>query len=216
LMPRSSSPTPPNSVCRAPASQQTSRPRSRFPAGSGSARSGSTTQAASGSTPTPSAASARAASAAKACATPWKSCRSGSSRACGLIHTDWSMTAIGLIGCGGMAQDVVAALRAAGADSGVRIIGALARPGRGDVARAKLPGIDIVEALDHLIARKPNVIAEVASQAAVAEHAEVVLASGIDCLVISVGVLADAALFARVKSAARDGKSRMLLPACAI
>jgi aspartate dehydrogenase len=126
------------------------------------------------------------------------------------------MTSVGLIGCGGMAQDVIAALRADGSGSGVRIIGALARPGRGDVARAKLPGIDIVEALDLLLARKPNLIAEVASQAAVAEHAAVVLASGIDCLVISVGALADAALFARLKSAARAGKRRMLLPAGAI
>src|SRR5215831_13653735 len=201
-MPRSSSRTPPNSVCRAPASRQASRPRLRFRASSGSARSGSTTPAASGSTLIPSAASARAASAAKACATPWRSCRSGSSRACGLTRSDRSMTAIGLIGCGGMAQDVIAALRAAGTDSGVHIIGALARPGRGDVARAKLPGIDIVEALDQLIARKPNIIAEVASQAAVAEHAAVVLARGIDCLAISIGALADAALFARLKAAA--------------
>ena len=44
------------------------------------------------------------------------------------------MTEVGLIGCGGMAQDVVAALRAAGAESGVRIVGALARPGRGEAA----------------------------------------------------------------------------------
>ena len=77
-----------------------------------SARSGSTMPAASASTPIRSAASARAASAAKACATPWKSCRSGSSPACGSTHSDQDMTAIGLIGCGGMAQDVVAALRA--------------------------------------------------------------------------------------------------------
>jgi len=78
------------------------------------------------------------------------------------------MTAIGLIGCGGMAQDVVAALRAADAASGMRIVGALARPGRSEAAQAKLYGVDILEALDELIARKPSVVAEVASQAAVA------------------------------------------------
>jgi len=43
-----------------------------------------------------------------------------------------------------------------------------------------------------------------------------VLASGIDCLVISVGALADAALLAKLKSAAREGKSRILLPPGAI
>jgi aspartate dehydrogenase len=126
------------------------------------------------------------------------------------------MTAIGLIGCGGMAQDVVAALRAADAAREVRIVGALARPGRSAAARAKLDGVDIVEALDELIARKPTVVAEVASQAAVADHVGTVLRGGVDCLVISVGALADATLFAKLKSAARDGNSRILLPAGAI
>jgi aspartate dehydrogenase len=126
------------------------------------------------------------------------------------------MTTIGLIGCGGMAQDVVAALRAADTASAVRIVGALARPGRAEPARAKLCGIDIVEALDDLIARKPAIIAEVASQAAVAEHGPAVLRRGIDCLVISIGALADAKLLASLKSAARDGNSRILLPAGAI
>src|SRR5258706_2573742 len=123
------------------------------------------------------------------------------------------MTSVGLIGCGGMAQDVVAALRGARTTSGVRMIGALARPGRGDEARAKLCGVDIVEALDELLARKPTLVAEVAGQAAVAEHADTVLRRGIDCLLISVGALADAALLLRLKSAARDGHSRLLLPA---
>src|SRR5256714_2761004 len=126
------------------------------------------------------------------------------------------MTAIGLIGCGGMAQDVVAALRAVDTANAVRIVGALARPGRGERARAKLCGVDILEALDELIARKPAVVAEVASQAAVAEYGPTVLRSGIDCLVISIGALADAALFAQLKSAAREGNSRILLPAGAV
>jgi len=124
------------------------------------------------------------------------------------------MTAIGLIGCGGMAQDVVAALRSAGAESGVRIVAALARPGRSEAARAKLPGIDIVEALDDFIARKPNIVAEVASQAAVAEHVGLLLARGIDCLVISIGALADAALLCRpARSAASTRWRRCACPA---
>ena len=126
------------------------------------------------------------------------------------------MTAIGLIGCGGMAQDVIAALRGADTADGVRIVGALARPGRGGEARAKLCGVDIVEALDDLIARKPTLVAEVAGQAAVAEHADGVLRRGIDCLLISVGALADATLLGRLKSAAHEGNSRMLLPAGAV
>ena len=126
------------------------------------------------------------------------------------------MTAVGLIGCGGMAQDVVAALRGAGTGNGVRIVGALARPGRGDEARLKLCAVDIVEALDDLIACGPAIVAEVAGQAAVAEHGDRVLRAGIDCLVISVGALADPALLGRLKAAANEGNSRILLPAGAI
>jgi aspartate dehydrogenase len=125
------------------------------------------------------------------------------------------MTSVGLIGCGGIAQDVVAALRASPAN-GVSIVGALARPGRGEEARAKFCEIDIVETLDALLARKPAIVAEVAGQAAVVEHGENVLRRGIDCLVISVGALADPALLARLKSAAHDSNSRILLPAGAI
>src|SRR5262249_56746420 len=82
-------------------------------------------------------------------------------------------------------------------------------------ARANLCGVDIVEALDELLARKPTLVAEVAGQAAVAEHADAVLRRGLDCLLISVGALADAAPLGRLKSAAREGNSRMLLPAVA-
>src|SRR5262249_56215087 len=109
---------------------------------------------------------------------------------------------VGLMGCGGMAREVVTALNGGDTASGVRIVGALARPGRGEEARAKLCGVDIVEALDELLARKPGLVAEVAGQAAVAEHADAVLRRGIDCLLISVGALADAALFGRLQSAA--------------
>jgi aspartate dehydrogenase len=124
------------------------------------------------------------------------------------------MTAIALIGCGGIAHDVVAALRSA--DAQVRIVGALARPGRADAARARLGDIDVVESLDLLLARRPRVVAEIASQGAVAEHGETVLRAGFDLLVISVGALADAKLFARLKAAAQEGGSRILLPAGAI
>ncbi len=123
------------------------------------------------------------------------------------------MTAVGLIGYGGVAKDVVAALRQAG---GVEIAGALCRPGRAAAARAALPGLDIVESLDDLLARDPAVVAEVAGQQAVAEHGASVLRRGFDLMVISIGALADLALLERLKAAARDGNSRILLPAGAI
>jgi aspartate dehydrogenase len=125
-----------------------------------------------------------------------------------------SMTSVGLIGCGGIAQDVVAALREAGA--GVKIVGALCRPGRAETARAALAGIDIVESLDDLLARRPTIVAEVAGQQAVAEHGPELLRRGFDLLVISTGALVDPALLDRLKTAAGDGKSRIFLPAGAI
>jgi aspartate dehydrogenase len=123
------------------------------------------------------------------------------------------MTAVGLIGYGGIARDVAAALRAAG---GVSIVAALCRPGAAAKARAALGEIAVVESLAGLIALGPDIIAEVAGQQAVAEHGPGVLRSGVDLLVISVGALADAALLKRLKNAAYEGKSRILLPAGAI
>lgn len=124
------------------------------------------------------------------------------------------MTAVGLIGYGGIAQDVLAALREAG--DGVKVVGALCRPGRAAKARAVLANIDIVESLDELLAPKPAVVAEVAGQGAVAEYGPDVLRRGFDLLVISIGALADKALLERLKAAAREGNSRILLPAGAI
>jgi aspartate dehydrogenase len=124
------------------------------------------------------------------------------------------MTTVGLIGYGGIAQDVVAALHDAGGN--VKIIGALCRPGRAEKARAALPNIDVVETLAVLLARRPNIVAEVAGQQAVAEHGPEVLRRGFDLLVISIGALAEQALLERLKAAAREGNSRILLPAGAI
>jgi len=126
------------------------------------------------------------------------------------------MTSVGLIGCGGMAQDVVAALRSASASHGVQIVGALARPGRAPAAREKLCGVEIFEALEALLARSPNIIAEVAGQGAVSDFGESVLRSGVDLLIISIGALANSAILQRLKSAAQEGNSRILLPAGAI
>jgi aspartate dehydrogenase len=124
------------------------------------------------------------------------------------------MIAAALIGYGGIARDVVAALREA--DAKVEIVGALCRPGRAEGARSALAGIAVVESLPDLLARKPVVVAEVAGQQAVAEHGAAVLRRGFDLLVISVGALADAEVLARLKTAAHAGQSRILLPAGAV
>jgi len=120
----------------------------------------------------------------------------------------------GLIGYGGIARDVIAALGAAA--SGVKVAAVLCRPGRTAQARAALPGIEIVVSLDDLLARIPNVVAEVAGQQAVADYGAEILRRGFNLLVISIGALAEAKLLASLKAAARDGGSRLFLPAGAI
>jgi aspartate dehydrogenase len=124
------------------------------------------------------------------------------------------MTTVALIGYGGIAQDVAAALRAAGGST--TIVGALCRPGRSVKARAALGDVAIVETLADVLAMRPDIVAEVAGQQAVAEHGPEVLRHGFDLLVISVGALADPALLGRLRTAAQEGGSRMLLPAGAI
>jgi len=126
------------------------------------------------------------------------------------------MTWVGLIGYGGIAQDVVAALRDADPPVDIEIVGLLARLGRSGIARQKFPDIDIFEEIEDLLTEGPDIIAEVASQQAVAEYGEQVLRNSIDFLVISVGALADAELYDRLETAAEFGNSRMLLPAGAI
>jgi aspartate dehydrogenase len=121
---------------------------------------------------------------------------------------------VGLIGCGGIAQDVIAALDKA--DVGLNLVGALCRPGRATKARAALPGIVIVESLGDLLARSPTIVAEVAGQSAVVEYGPGVLRRGVDLLVISIGSLAEPKVLQDLQAAARDGGSRILLPAGAI
>jgi len=123
---------------------------------------------------------------------------------------------VALIGCGGIAQDVVAAVRAQDSGKSVRIVGALARPGRAAAAHARLPDVAIVETLEALLDGRPALVAEVAGQSAVAEFGEAVLRRGFDLVIISVGALAEAPLFARLKAAAEAGDARILLPAGAI
>src|SRR5689334_12893756 len=82
------SPARPSSVSRQPASPRASTRPSRCRRSSRPARCGSTRRAVSGSTPIRSAASARADSAARACVTPWRSCRSGSSPASGSTRSE--------------------------------------------------------------------------------------------------------------------------------
>ena len=114
-------------------------------------------------------------------------------------------TSVGLIGCGGIAQDVVAALRDAGRRTAAcALSGALARRGRAETARAKLCDID-----DCRIARRsaralaPRWWPRWPGSGRSPNMARRCCAAGSIFLVISVGALADPALLARLKAAAQ-------------
>jgi aspartate dehydrogenase len=121
---------------------------------------------------------------------------------------------VALIGYGGIAHDAVEALQKAKAD--IRLVGALCEPGCTAQARTALPGIAIVESLNELLALEPDLVAEVASQGALALFGAEILTRGVDLLVISIGGLAEPKLLASLKAAAERGNSRILLPAGAI
>jgi aspartate dehydrogenase len=66
------------------------------------------------------------------------------------------------------------------------------------------------------LAQPLDLVIELAGQEAVRQHGEAVLAAGRDLMIISIGVLADDDLRARLETAASKGRSRMLLPSGAI
>ena len=126
------------------------------------------------------------------------------------------MKKVALIGAGAMARTVVRILSGRG-DEATRIVGILELPAYAEAAREKIGrAIPVLERLEDLLALSPEVIAEVAGQEAVHEHGEAILRAGRDLLIISIGALADQALFDRLKAAARHSGAQILLPAGAL
>ena len=123
------------------------------------------------------------------------------------------MLKIVLIGRGAIATEVLKHIRPG---AGVSVTGAIVRPGRVADARAALPpAIEVASAIGDL-ATAPDLIAECAGHAAVAEYGEEALRRGIDFLAISIGALADADLRRRLEAAAAAGGGKLILPAGAV
>ena len=121
---------------------------------------------------------------------------------------------VGLIGLGGMGKVVVEVLAGA---AGIEIVGAIVAKQDYQQARESGPAnVPVLEDMAELLAKKPDVIAECAGHEAVREYGTRVLSTGIDLLVISIGALADEALFRSLKEAAKTGSASMYLPAGAV
>jgi aspartate dehydrogenase len=126
------------------------------------------------------------------------------------------MTRIGVIGYGGIARDLLAALREPIASGEVDLAGVLARPERLAPARERLGAVPVVASLAGLLEKKPKIVIEAAGHQAVADHGEAVVSAGTDFLVISTGALARPALLERRTAAASRHAARLLLPAGAV
>ncbi|MFN3796332.1 MAG: aspartate dehydrogenase [Sphingobium yanoikuyae] len=113
---------------------------------------------------------------------------------------------IGLIGHGAIGMEILSALGRIGEDE--RLAAILVRPGR-TAPRA-------VHDAAGLIAAQPDIVIECAGHQAVRDHVPDLLRAGIDCILSSIGVLADADFAAELADAQAQGGGRMLLPAGAI
>ncbi len=114
---------------------------------------------------------------------------------------------LGIIGAGTIARAVGERI-AAGAVPGLTLLGFYARTPGDD-----LPGRQL-ETLGELL--PATVVVEAAGRDAVAQHAESVLAGGVDLVCCSVGALADVALRERLLAAAARSRSRLIVPSGAV
>ena len=130
---------------------------------------------------------------------------------------------VALIGLGGIARTVVQHLSELA--PGATVSAVLVRADYVEAARAVLDAssdastttsINVVDNIDDLLAHDSDVVAECASQAAVAEFGESVLAAGRDLMIASVGALADAALADRLRAMAVENGVQVFAPAGAV
>ena len=121
---------------------------------------------------------------------------------------------VALIGLGAIGRQLVNLLQARRDD--FELVGVCVR----DAARAarELPSLAhlLVTDTQALLATAPEVVAECGGHPAVDAHAEVVLRSGTDLVLVSVGALADGERLARMRAAARAGGGQLQLASGAI
>jgi len=117
---------------------------------------------------------------------------------------------IALIGLGAIGQGVVNCLAQ---HTEIDICGALvARPLKPRAQAA----CTLFSSLDELVAARPALVVECASQGAIREHGAPVLAAGCDLLASSVGALADEAVFSALYAAARGAGTQLFVPSGAL
>lgn len=104
---------------------------------------------------------------------------------------------------------------------GVEIHGAMVRLGESErlvatLVRNARQAPSAVNSIADLIAAKPDVVIECAGHHAVRDYVPALLKAGVDCIVSSIGVLADPAMATLLDQAEQAGGGRLLMPAGAI
>ena len=108
-----------------------------------------------------------------------------------------------LIGYGAIAQEILKHIQP---EEDARIVAIIVRPSRVEEVRDAVSarGIEVVSSFRDLTVR-PDLVAECAGHSGVRDYGAEALRRGMDFLVISIGVLADAGLYANLVAAAEMG-----------
>jgi aspartate dehydrogenase len=126
------------------------------------------------------------------------------------------MTHLALIGQGAIARALVPRLR----EAGVTRLTILVRPGRENATQALASLFDgpsdALSDPQSLLALRPALAVEAAGQDALRGFGPMILSHGIPLIAASVGALADDALYAELRRAARAGETTLHLPSGAI
>ncbi|MYZ47577.1 aspartate dehydrogenase [Rhizobiales bacterium L72] len=121
---------------------------------------------------------------------------------------------VATIGFGAMARSLRASLAA---DEAMPAIGAaLVPPGKVAAAPAGPDDVAFFPEVDALLAWRPELVVECASHQAVATVLPTVLRRGVDCVIVSIGALGDAAVRAEIEESARAGGARAVIASGAI
>lgn len=119
--------------------------------------------------------------------------------------------AVALIGFGAIGQGIHRLARTT-MNGQVKVVGALVRRG----AQARSAEVPVVHSVDALLDLGPDVVVECAGHEALRAFGPLVLTSGRDLVVLSVGALADPDTLESLRAATQVGKSRLRIASGAI
>ena len=124
---------------------------------------------------------------------------------------------IAIIGLGAIGRTVVDRLLEGGVMMPMPECIALVRPQyHADLAAIYGDRVQLASTLNQVVGFCPDIVVETAGQPAVRDHAEAILAAGLDLMLVSTGALVDNALLAHLTATGEATGARLLIPAGAI